>query len=1185
MTELEFLKDLTPEQRTATLLFDDDVSVTANAGSGKTTMLVRKYLYLQLFHPDKFNYKNIVAITFTNKAASEIRKKIRDTITSLFNKSKPFDNIELDVKQKEILDRINRNLVNLEVGTIHKFCRRLIKDHAFRAGLEPNFTVLDENEKSIILTRIINEVLSEDNSNNYKYISKAILFLGVQDTISIILDLVYKQVHLDKQQLFYEQDLNQIIDHIISNIKKIHKVTIFRFLDQISDEFSFGSTLTDKAKELLFPVFNELYSDRNYEKKSLKEILLELQTLRGIKDGRNLALKKLLGTSKFGELDSIIKSFSTILDNTGEDNHTLLRNRIEVGLALTILAKEVAARYTKINYGSNRIDNDSTIDKAVELLQNHVVKDIIQDELAYVMIDEFQDTDDRQLAIANLIRENGSVKIFVVGDDKQSIYRFRNADVRVFKNLRRELDSNYRLELNTSFRSELEVNAFVNDLFSNYMDSNISEFDIDYQKIVSFHSKLDEDFKKINIMLYDNQGETKLEDEKVGSFNQLIKSIHYLINEKGAQPEDICILSTGTTHFSRITKLLAEKGLDYKVMAGKGFFDKNEVKSLISYIQFIESPENDMLCAAALKSSLFNYTDNDLYKIGNFSKDELTFWQKFQIYAEESENLLDKEISALLAKSIKLSNKLPLSNLIIKVIDESNWNYFYQDDKNQDTVFRNLYRFMGYINALEDRAYGSLGQTFELLDYDFMRNNKSEDVGKAEKAIKLSTIHSAKGLEFPHVIILDFDLINLPKGQNSSSKFDENYGLTMKIPTSIDNYDEFATSETAIDLLIKENNSIAAKAENLRLFYVAATRAIKSLHLIMKNGETSKPIVELQQIFDDFKSNSALKKNTSISVFDSNGKNEVINFDYTIYTDTDYSNIDDYSFDIEKKSKKINPSAPRYIGTVDALEKEINFSATKLSMLQDISNKEKFKEVYIYGLPILKSSNLNYDNDELIEIEDNKTSDGTEYGILFHALMENVETVLNTDFSISLNDIENVLTNTASKYQIKLKSGDYKKLTEDIQRLLDSNYFKNNIQTLLNSKKEFDLKLAFGDHTLSAVYDSISFDGDNVEIWDWKTNYFYDNETLESKARKYSLQMNMYALFAFRFNDTVEKINSRLFFINKLENSKNDNDWIFTKCYTRDDIPELQIEIAELIGVIKGRYPNTYPVAPVELDE
>lgn len=1184
MTELEFLKDLTLEQREATLKFESDVSVTANAGSGKTTLLVRKYLYLQIFHPEKFNYKNIVAITFTNKAASEIRKKIRETIMALVNRTEPFENVELSEKQVETLDRINKNIVNLEVGTIHKFCRKLIKEHAFRAGLEPNFTVLDENEKSLTITKIINDVLGEENSPYYNHIAKSILFLGVNETVSLIHSLVYKQVHLSKQEEFYRQSVEEIIVEINKQTKYIYKQFIYRLLEQISEECSNRNQLKEKTIDELSPIVDLIYSKQYYDNASLDDLLSKLKTLRAIKDGNALAVKKIIGPSTFKELDSLISTFTEIINGISEKNKTLLNSRIEVGLALSILAKEVADRYSKLNFERNRIDNDSTIDIAVQLLQNKVVKEIIQDELAYMMIDEFQDTDDRQLAIANIIRDSGNVKIFVVGDDKQSIYRFRNADVRVFKNLRNGLKDENRLELNTSFRSDLEINAFANDLFSPYMSSSISDFDIDYQSIVSFHSEETIDFKKINIMLYDVQSESNKSDEKVGSFNQLLKSLDYLINQKKAKPEDICILSNSSTHFPAITKLLAKKGLEYNVMTGKGFFDKNEVKSLISYIQFIESPDNDLLCAATLKSSLFNYTDNDLYNIGKQNKNKLTFWEKFQDFADKSVNPIDKNILAILTKSIQLSNKLPLSNIIIRIIDESNWNYFYQGDKNQSTVFRNLYRLMSYVSSLENRAYSGISQTFELLDYDFMNNNKSEDSGRANNAIKLSTIHSAKGLEFPHVIIFNYDMFNYSGGANNSAIFDENYGFTMKIPASITNYEEFAISGSVIDSLIKENENVAAKAENLRKYYVAVTRASKSLHLIMKNGKTAKQIVELQSLFDDFNSSTETLVHSKIGIYNKDGKNIQKEFAYKIYTDYEISDIDDFTFEIEKISKKLDPNAPRYIGKVDTLEKEINFSATKLAMLQDIRNKEKFKEVYIFGLPNLKPSNLNYDKEELIQVEDVKTTDGTDYGIYFHAIMENIEKVLERDCIISNSAITDILNEASIQYQIKLKDGDVIKVTNDLQKVLDSKFISNNIPILLNSLKEFDLKLAFGDHTLMAIFDAISFNGDTAEIWDWKTNNFYEGETIESKSRKYSLQMNMYALFAFRYNDNVEKVNSRLFFINKAEEAKNDEEWIFTKNYTRSDINSLQIEIAELIGVIRGRYPNTYPVSPVELD-
>ncbi|MCB0702975.1 MAG: UvrD-helicase domain-containing protein [Candidatus Kapaibacterium sp.] len=1182
MTEQEFLVKLTNEQKEATLKFDDDVSVTANAGSGKTTLLVMKYLYLQLFHSERFNYKNIVAITFTNKAASEIKEKIRKTINSLLNKTEPFENVELDEKQKQILQTINRNIVNLEVGTIHKFCRRLIKDHAFRAGLEPNFTIIDETERSILISKIIDEVLSEEKSDLYEHIVKLILFLGVEESVSLIQFLVLKKEHLQKQKEFYSKNLSQVIDYLNSEIKEIYKKNILRLAELIESVLTTDQTINEEIKKSLLLIVSDLKSSQYYDYININELVEKLSFLRKPK-GR-LVLKDLIGELEFKNLESILSSISTFSSSMKDENNKLIQNRIEIGLALVLVAEEVNKRYNALNYKNNRLDNDSTIDVALKLLNDKVVKEIVQDELAYVMIDEFQDTDDRQLAIANLIRDSKKVKIFVVGDDKQSIYSFRNADVRVFKNLRANLKEENRLELNTSFRSNLEINAFVNDLFSQYMSSKKSEYDIDYQSIVSFKSTIDSENKNINILLYDDKHLNSDEDTKNGFYSQIMKSINYLINERGAAPNDICILSSSSYNFPTLANILAENGLEYDIMAGSGFFDKNEVKSLIAYLEFIDSPENDLLCAATLKSSLFNYTDNDLYKIGTTITDGDSFWDKFRKYADINSNPIHKDVKAVLEKSIKLSNKLPLSDIIIKIIDDSNWNYFYQNDKNQSLIFRNLYKFMSYINSIENRPFSGIGHTLELLNHDFKSNKLSEDVDPSSKSIKLSTIHSAKGLEFKHVIILDFDLVNLPSGSNRNTSFSENLGLSIKLPTSIDKYEEFAKSKSPIDLLIYEKDKIADKAENLRLFYVAATRAEESLHLIVKNGKSALQKVELQKIFNIFKDETNSRINSTINIYDKDSGISELNCEYSINTDNENTEICEYKFDIEKSKVKVDLNVTEYIGTVEALEKEINFSATKLSMLQDIRNTEKFKETYIYGLPIIGPSNLNFDNDELAEPRDNKISDGTEYGIFFHSIMENINTLLDSQNNIIDSEFINVLTNTELEYQILLKENDSEKLKFDLQNVLASNFINKNYNTLLNSKKEFDLKLAFGDHTLMAIYDAVYFDNNIAEIWDWKTNKFYGNDTLVSKASNYDLQMNMYALFAFKFDSKIEEVNSRLFFIDKLHNSTHDEDWIFTKQYKREDINKIQIEIAELIGAIKGRYPNTYPVSPVNLN-
>lgn len=1186
MTEIEFLSDLTSEQYDAVLKFDTDVSVTANAGSGKTTLLVRKYLYLQLFHPEKYNYRNVVAITFTKKAASEILKKIRETIDDLLDinpeaeqDEKKFANVSLDRKQIEILKEINRNLINLKVSTIHHFCRTIIRDFSFRLDLQPNLTILDENELILIVKNIIFQVLSEKNSTLYPHIVKVTQFLGFQITIDYLTQLFYKYNSQSQSSGFYQQPFEKIKEEVYRELKSIYLDQVKVILDELYSKLDDHEEVDKKSANIIKTAIEEFNSKDNVNQ-PLEEIYNELENIRTIK------LKKfvsniVLDEKKAKKFKEIIKIFQSLQKSINEED-LLLKNRISIGLALNEILSEVYKRYTNANLKENRIDNDTSIDLTVQLLQNDKVREIVQSDLSYLMIDEFQDTDDRQLEIANQIRRDGKVKLFVVGDDKQGIYGFRNADVRVFKNLRNELQEENQLNLTTSFRSKIEINAFVNDLFTPYMKAEKSEYDVDYHKIVSADTDPNPEEKRINIFYSDLMKHNPENDEKVGMDQQLLKSLDQLINERNIPIGKICILASSGGHLREIATLLEEKSLDYVILSGTGYYSKNEVKELIAFVKFIDDKDNDMLCAATLKSSLFNYTDNDLFQICNQTDANQTLWERFQTFAKSSVDEYDKTIVQILESSINLSNKLPISNILIKIIDESNWNYYYQNDKNQQSAYRNLYKFMGIARSLEDRSYGGMAQLMDLLDIKFLNNRESEEIGDIANIIKLSTIHNAKGMEYEHVIIYNFNMFSV-KSSSNNKIIDEKYGIEMNIPTSVDDYSLFATKKSVIDTLIIEKQKIESLAENKRLYYVAITRAKSSLYLLV-NKSNSEQVSALESILKDIKESTIFNKSTLIELIHKETKvKNTCSIEYPIHFDCDSSNVEDYIFDkTEEKTVYYNEHTKRYLGTVKTFEKDINFSATKLSMLEDINDKEKFKEIYIYGVPNTIKSNLNYDNDELEQLS-NKASDGTDYGILFHSIMENIASILDQNFEIQLNKLDEIISITELEYEIQCNIATKEKLIDNLKSTLQSDLISNNMDVLLKSEKEFELKMAFGDHTLQAIYDIIHWNEDIAEIWDWKTNKFNENETIEMKAKKYKLQMDMYALFAFKYKPDLKSVNSRLFFVEKSKTALKNEDWIFTKEYTISDIKNIQIQIAEKIGVIKDRYPNTYPVQPVEL--
>jgi ATP-dependent exoDNAse (exonuclease V) beta subunit len=250
-------------------------------------------------------------------------------------------------------------------------------------------------------------------------------------------------------------------------------------------------------------------------------------------------------------------------------------------------------------------------------------------------------------------------------------------------------------------------------------------------------------------------------------------------------------------------------------------------------LQFINNPDNDMLLAATLKSSLFNYSDK-MMKEQLKKKRGATLWESIVKHKKQKNDVIDDETYDLLCKSIELSNKLPITNLIMKIVDESNWNYYYNTSETErDAVFRNLYKFMDFVRDVERRDYTTLTDLFLYLDKIFASDRMSEEYGNTTNSIKMSTIHSAKGLEYKHLILLDYEMQPSKRGGgNDRLTIDVDYGPKLKVPKSIDSFDNFGKANTFIDDYIDSIEDMKRKAENIRLSYVAMTRAKSSITII-----------------------------------------------------------------------------------------------------------------------------------------------------------------------------------------------------------------------------------------------------------------------------------------------------------------------------------------------------------------
>lgn len=1185
MNREEFLKLLTVEQRAAVENIDEKVSVTANAGSGKTKMMVTKYLYLLLFYPEKYNYKNIVAITFTKKAASEILSKIRNEINGLIQ-----GEFELTDQQLELLNEVNRNLMSLNVGTIHSFCRRIVRDFGYKINLQSNVNIIDEVEKDIILEKLIHQVLSSKSKQNQinEDIRRAIFYLGFDDTVSTIKGMIGKKNYFDKQKKNYNRPLKDfLIDFRGSKFNEIKGIINFTLKNL--DTIEYNEKHVDKIKSLKSIFANILEKVKN-DKANLEEISNLMKESRAIKYGRPLLLKSIIGEKKD-------KYWQELYDKLPEyrDIDFILENRYNLIKSLIAIGEKVSENYKSYSIENNLMDNDDTINYAVELLQYDTVKRLLRFEIKYLMIDEFQDTDDRQLEIAEKLGEDNSVRIFVVGDDKQSIYSFRDADVRVFKRFRQKYSKN-TLELNVSFRAVHHLNCFVNRYYKPIMNSDNSIYDVDYQKITSSSLKGhgEDKHKEININFSYNSKIFDKSEEVMA-----LKTIHNLL-EKGAKLEDICVLSGKASNLLALSKALKEKGIPSYVTSSSGFFNRNEIKDLIAYLQFIDNPDNDFLLAATLKSALFNYSDKMLYEFKKSGK-KSTFWEYLKSEKKKGNHLLDDKTYEVITNSIELSNKLPITNLIMKIVDESNWNYYYNTSiPERSAVFRNLYKFMDFVRAVERRDYTNLSDLFLYLDKMFLSNRMSEEYGNTSGHITMSTIHSAKGLEYKHLILLNYEL-QPSKGKSNNLVIDENYGPILNTPKSVDSFENFGKSKTFIDDYISTEEKLKREAENIRLSYVAMTRASESIDIISPLSSGSQ-----QDVWDSFE--QGLSKIITNQKTEINRKDreeihkEIISYEYKDNIDCydietkdvkqikssykvnfDFSEYEkeDFNFDnfVEKQTKTNISDYTLNLDSVDVKERFMQFTATKLNKFiqSEATNENIFKEIYVYGLPNIEErlKQLNAESSNQYGIS------GTKFGSLFHQVMERVVLFIDEDMNLNRESLKEVVTELYTNESHEVLESALSLVNESIVMLLSNDFIKSNSEVLLNSKREFELKAMFGTHILHGEIDLLHIDNEKAFIWDWKTNQIKNSEDLKNAANSYELQMKLYALLVFKYDDSIQTVETNLLFVRNI--SANKENWIVSKTFTRSDMTNISIEISEKIGGIDSTYGHIYPIEQMGL--
>jgi len=843
-------RELKPEQQLAAHTLDRHVSVTAGPGAGKTTVLVERYLHI--LRNENISVDQIVAITFTNRAANEMRERLRGELDKILASAGP--------RERARWMRHKRTLDGAIITTIHGFCARLLREFPVEADLDPQFALLDAHQSSMLEESVAEETITE--------------FISAQDQAITELAAGIGRVRLARGLIgIYRSMRNQglTIEKLREEAGRNHK-TIDDYKAALQElaakmrEFIQARDLTPSAEskrreaERHWPALLESLS-----KVSAATPPAELAS--AILEFREAARPK----AQKGRIRETIRALDELLWDER------LRGRVP-----QCFFDLHAARYTRelisvVEALERRLDEQkrrrSALDfddlqlRALKLLEDHPeVMSRTSRRYRFFLVDEFQDTNSlqRKLTAKLALGRDRRANLFIVGDRKQSIYGFRGADVDVFREMTEliEAQNGLSVPLNRNFRSHLSLIRFFNFLFARVFEHNRTDSnDLNELGYVAHDASVaarDEDTTSPVVELLIDVRESGNSDDKRSRLKprerdaeQLATKIKLLVehesrernedatDKRAIQYRDIAMLFRAMTEVHIYESALRRSGIPYVTVDGKGFYAREEIADFIQLLRFLDNKTDEVALAAVLRSPMCGLSDNALFALrcappvagadaqGSLSRRKgvrplLRALRQHELISgidDDDRAVLDRARD-LLDEMIARARRSSVSELLRYAAETSEYRIVTAANFDGAQRLANIEKLFTLAERFE-RSGAYMIRDFVRFVRDFEEAGGRESEGQIDEsadAVRLMSIHQSKGLEFPVVIIPD--LHRQPDNRIEWWALDRHRGLTVKVP---DGRGRLAAGSCYA--MFGDRAKLREEFESMRLLYVAATRS------------------------------------------------------------------------------------------------------------------------------------------------------------------------------------------------------------------------------------------------------------------------------------------------------------------------------------------------------------------------
>jgi len=852
----ETKRQLLPEQTAAAYEISKHISVTAGPGSGKTMVLVERYLHILRQH--KLNIDQIVAITFTNRAANEMRERLRAELNVILQ--------TVSASDRPRWLNYKRTLDGAVITTIHGFCARLLREFPVEARIDPQFLLLDEHRAAMLLESVVEEVLSKFISDGHVEVSRLTLGVG-RAKLAGALAQVYKQAR--SQGLSWE--------HIATATARTHQSehkysSALQELDQAVSEYFDRPKLSIKAaeKRLKFkeawPLLrSQLQQFPSHE--NLADYCSQIEGLRKVRPDKTAVgeLSILFDDLLWGNVSKRATDYSGLIPQVCFDHFAQV-----YALEMVNLLAEIDKRLTDEKQKISALDFDDLELRTLELLNNPTVLLRTSDRYKFFLVDEFQDTNalQRQLLERIALSPGSNANLFIVGDRKQSIYGFRGADVDVFREMTKTLtDAGGEAKpLLLNFRSQPALISFFNHLFARLFQPTedvpaLSEEELGKLGYVGHEpsepKREVEDAASVVELLIATRppsGEYRYFDREARELDA-IQLANRIVTLKAEDPKlkysDVALLFRAMTQVHIYEAVFRRANIPYQTVLGRGFYEREEITDLIQLLRFLDNRTDELALAAVLRSPLCGISDNGLFALRSAPRVEeadssttslvtrrlyraLRQHKDIAFISDQEHELLDAA-SNLISRLVARRHHYTIEDLLRFAVHESE--YLTVVSANFDGAQRlaNVQRLFT-LAARFERSGNHLIRDFVryVEEFEAIGSRESEgQIDEAANAVRLMTIHQAKGLEFPVVIIPDLHRSKTPP--EFSFMLDRHHGLTLKVPDGRGNR---VAGSTFSDF--EQRNAWREQFENMRLLYVATTRAQDRLILSGATEELSR---------------------------------------------------------------------------------------------------------------------------------------------------------------------------------------------------------------------------------------------------------------------------------------------------------------------------------------------------------